>query len=118
MNGMPKPAVWPWYVGFCVAMAVLAVFVAGLGLFFLIAPTAWMNMPKHEAVVLGVVYLAGGAVLFLPYAVAPFLPCRPWHWVYGLVLICLSMTSCCCLPAAIPLLVFWIKPETKAWFQG
>jgi len=27
------------------------------------------------------------------------------------------LTSCCILPAAVPLLIYWVKPETKAWFN-
>jgi hypothetical protein len=26
------------------------------------------------------------------------------------------MTSVCCIPACVPLLIYWIKPETKAYF--
>jgi hypothetical protein len=37
-------------------------------------------------------------------------------WVYDIVLICLGMTSVCCMPVTIPLLIFWIKPDAKAWF--
>jgi hypothetical protein len=37
--------------------------------------------------------------------------------MYDLVLICIGMTSCCILPAAIPLLIFWLKPEAKNWFH-
>ena len=32
-------------------------------------------------------------------------------WTIGL-----SMTSCCCLPFAIPLLIFWIQAPTKDYF--
>jgi hypothetical protein len=32
------------------------------------------------------------------------------------VIICLGMTSACFLPVCIPLLIFWIKPETKLYF--
>ena len=50
------------------------------------------------------------------FGAAPFLPRRPWVWIYDLVLICLGLTSVCCLPATIPLLVYWLKPEAKSWF--
>jgi hypothetical protein len=41
---------------------------------------------------------------------------RPWVWKYDLVLICIGMTSACFLPACIPLLIGWFKPETKLIF--
>ncbi|MGB7159266.1 MAG: hypothetical protein WBD40_14450 [Tepidisphaeraceae bacterium] len=57
-----------------------------------------------------------GVPLAAVFGVAPFLPRRPWVWIYDLVLICLGLTSICCMPATIPLLIFWLKPEAKAWF--
>ena len=33
-----------------------------------------------------------------------------------MLLICVGMTSCCCIPACLPILLQWIKPDTKAWF--
>ena len=52
-----------------------------------------------------------GACL-LPLVLKP----APWLWTYDLVIICLGMTSACFLPVSIPLLIHWIKPETKAYF--
>jgi hypothetical protein len=57
-----------------------------------------------------------GVALAAPFAVAPFLPRRRWVWVLHVVLIALGMTSCACIPATVPLLIFWIRPETQAWF--
>jgi hypothetical protein len=34
------------------------------------------------------------------------------------VTIGLGMTSACTLPICIPLLIFWLKPETKAFFHA
>ena len=39
-----------------------------------------------------------------------------WLWIYDLIIICLGMTSACFWPAVIPLLIFWLKPETKRHF--
>lgn len=49
------------------------------------------------------------------YAIAAMIPRRPWRWTVGLVAICLGLTGCTA-PFAIPLLIFWVKPETKAAF--
>jgi predicted Co/Zn/Cd cation transporter (cation efflux family) len=54
--------------------------------------------------------------LFILFAVAPLLPKKKWAWIYGFVPICIGLTSCCSLPFSIPLLIFWLKPETKAFF--
>ena len=54
-------------------------------------------------------------VLVLIFATAMLLPRVRWAWTYSLVLICLGMGGIT-LVAAVPLLIFWIRPETQAWF--
>ena len=44
------------------------------------------------------------------------LPRKPWVWIYDMVLICIGFTSACCLPAAIPLFIYWLKPEAKIYY--
>ena len=66
--------------------------------------------------VYGVALAVTGAVLHSVCFSAFFLPRRPWAWVVHLVLIALGLTSCCTLPASIPLLVYWLKPDAQAWF--
>lgn len=65
---------------------------------------------------LGGLYLGLGLVFLIPLALAFFLPRRRWAWVYHLVLICFGMTGCT-IVASIPLLIFWIKPDVKAYFN-
>jgi hypothetical protein len=74
---------------------------------------------EEEAMLLwieGILFIGLGIPLMVVFAIAPFLPKKPWVWIYGIVLIGLGMTSVCCLPATIPLLIFWIKPETQQFF--
>ena len=33
-----------------------------------------------------------------------------------LILIAISMTSLCCIPAAVPLIIFWIKEENRQYY--
>ena len=63
-------------------------------------------------VFLVLIFLVFGSVFLTSF----FLPRKPWVWVYNMVLICIGFTSACCLPAAIPLLIYWLKPEAKAYF--
>ena len=111
-----KPAVWTWYVVYCVAMAILYLLVIGAGIFFLLADPVWLEEDAMLLRVEGALFLGLGLVLMVIFAIAPFLPKKPWVWIYGIVLIGLGMTSACCLPATIPLLIFWIKPETQHFF--
>ncbi len=123
-----QPGVVLWFKIFCGFMLALYLMVAGLGTLMLMMPELLVdpeagiasNQPADttEAAIMGGVYLALGGILAVLYVLPFFLPRRKGTWVYNLVMICLSMTSFCCLPAAIPLLIFWIKQETRDWYIG
>jgi hypothetical protein len=109
------PAVYTWFVVYCIFMALVYLFLAVLGIVYMfIEPDP--EMSAEEAKVMGSVFLILGLALFVPYAAAPFLPRKSWVWVFGLVLICLGLTSTCLLPVCIPLIIFWAKPEMKAFY--
>lgn len=57
-----------------------------------------------------------GLALAGVFVAALFLPAKPWVWVYHVVLICLGLSSVCCLPVCIPLLIQWLKPDVRAHF--
>lgn len=112
------PPVWKWYVAYCALMAIMyfLVVIVGVVLFAIAAGSEMNQREAQESLVLGLIYIVLGLLFLAPYAAAPFLPRRRWAWVVGIVLIGIGMTSMCCLPAAIPLLIFWLKPENKAFF--
>ncbi len=56
--------------------------------------------------------------LAMLFGFGPFLPRKNWAWIYGIVLIAIGLTSPCCMPVSIPLLIFWIKPEIRAYYFG
>ena len=109
------PGVYTWFVVYCILAALLHLTLAvlGIGLMFT-GPDA--DMSAAEATIMSAVFLILGLLFFIAYAAAPFLPRQGWVWVYGLVLICLGLSSTCCLPVCIPLLIFWLKPEMKAFY--
>lgn len=52
------------------------------------------------------------------YAWAAFVPRKPWGWKLGLIaIIAMFFPFCITIVLMIPLLVFWLKPETKGAFQ-
>ena len=110
-----RPGVLPWFNAYCILMALLYGVFAVLGVVLLFVP-ANSQSDRIAAMIQGFVFLGLGVGLSGVFGVAPFLPRRPWVWIYDLVLICLGLTSVCCLPATIPLLVYWLKPEAKWWF--
>ncbi|HEX7774278.1 MAG TPA: hypothetical protein VF435_17765 [Pyrinomonadaceae bacterium] len=112
---MTTPPAHKWFILYCVLMALVYLFTAIMGIFFLFAEPD-QEMSAEEATVMGTVILILGLVFFVPYALAPFLPRKSWVWVFGLVLICLGLGSACCLPICIPLLIYWLKPEMKTFY--
>jgi hypothetical protein len=54
--------------------------------------------------------------LALSVAVLLFSAPQPRHWTLGLVLICLGLLTPITLPASLALIMFWLKPETKAYY--
>ena len=114
-----RPGVWPWFMTYAILMALLYLLLAGFGVTVLAVGPDQFADPKTSAdewVGIAIALIAVGLVLGVAFGLAPFLPRRPGAWVYDLVLIALGLTSACLWPMTIPLLIFWIKPETKRWF--
>lgn len=106
-----RPSVITWYRVFAVAQP----------LWYVLALVGWvLTMPADSApVALSLLdlrlHIASIAVLGAFYAFAALVPYKPWGWTVGLVAIGLGLATCLA-PAAIALLVFWLRPETKAAF--
>lgn len=113
---LATPPTFKWFVVYCVLMALGCLLTALIGIVYMLTEPE-PDMSAEEAKIMGVLFLIFGLLFFLPYAFAPFLPRQSWVWVFGLVLICLGLTSTCCLPVCIPLLIFWLKPEMKAFYN-
>ena len=107
-----KPQVVVWYKVFCGAMAAVYLLLVFFGI-FLVSEVAH----DEEAFINGIVCMLMGPPLAIAFGLGIFWDEKPWHWIYGLVLICLTLTSCCCFPVSIPLLIYWLKPENKSYFN-
>jgi hypothetical protein len=106
-----------WYRVYCGVMAGMYFLLIFLGIFMatVVPPTRQYESPQ-ENLIIGIVYTVLGVVFFLIFAVALFLPRKSYNWIVGIVMMALGMTSCCFLPFLIPLMIYWVKPETKAYF--
>jgi hypothetical protein len=111
----PAPAVWTWYLAYAIALAVVYWICVAAGIALLVFNPA-QSSGEMPTWLTGGILIGMGVPFGLAFSAAPFLPKRPWAWVYHLVAICIGMTSACCMPACIPLLIYWLKPETKAMF--
>jgi len=117
----PKPAATTWYMVYCVLMALMYLLVAGAGAMILFGPAEMQrslteSQNSLEPMVLGAVYAGLGLLFGCLYALGALAPRRPWAWIYGIVLIAFGMTSICCLPLTIPLLIYWIKPDVQRYY--
>ncbi len=66
----------------------------------------------HATILLYLILTVASTIFF---AVATFVPYRPWGWTIGLIAIALGLSSVLIL-FAIPLMVYWLRPLTKAAF--
>lgn len=125
---MQQPQVVTWFRVYCGLMVVIYIAVAIFGGFMAANPDM-LNDPNprpgssvpssaDEAFIMGVMYCGLGIVLTIVFLVPFFLPRRFGAWIYDLVMICIGLTSCCFWPVTIPLLIFWIKEDTRVWFKN
>ena len=105
-----------WYRVYLTAMVFLYSATIIFGIYLLVAKPETSEYDSSQMFIMGVVYAAIGAVCFILFAGALFLPRKPWNWIVGIVMMAIGMTSCCFVPVLIPLLIYWLKPETKAYF--
>lgn len=110
------PKTFFWYRVYCALMVVLYFAVTVFGLVIAVIQPETSEYQRDEMLIMGIAYALVGMVMFVVYTVALFLPPKPYNWIVGIVMMAIGMTSCCCIPAVIPLLIFWIKPETQAFF--
>lgn len=103
------PGVVTWFKVYAALMALVYLLLMGLGIFMIVAGASLEGMEELQGdaspIVIGVLYAIMGFVFAIVFAVGLFLPRKPWGWIMGIVLIALGMTSLCCLPATIPLLI-------------
>lgn len=114
---MQPPPVILWFKVYAFAMAALYLLCIAFGVFIILFGNGTMEMPSQEALVVGTILAVVAGPLLLVYAAAPFLPRTSWAWIVDLILIAFGFTSCCTLPFCIALLIFWLRPDVKAYFN-
>ena len=116
------PKVLFWYRLYAVGMfALYALLTIGMisALVFMPREALQQADPDLPPIIYTIYFIAISAVSLVMaavFGVSFFLKTKPWTWVYHLVLICLGFGSPCCLPASVPLLIFWIRDDTRNYF--
>jgi hypothetical protein len=110
------PPVIKWFKVYAGFMAALYGLLTLIGLVLVVVSFGDEELGMAERLILASVFLILCGGLTAIFAFALFAPRSSWVWVYDIVLIAIGLTSCLTIPAAVPLLLYWIKPEAKAWF--
>ena len=105
-----------WYRVYLAALAFLYLLVIGLGVFLLVYQPPTRKYDSEEVLIMSIAYIFIGTIFFLAFTIALFLPPKPYNWIVGIVMMAIGMTSCCFVPFVVPLFIFWLKPETQAFF--
>jgi MFS family permease len=113
---MTRPGVVVWARIYAVAFALLYL-AATVGGAFLMGMAGDLHGREADDLMNEGAILAVLSPVFMGFSVVvAAAPRKKWGWIVNVVLMGLSGTSCMCMPMAIPLLVFWLKPETKRWY--
>ena len=106
-----------WYRVYLAVLVFLYLALTVFGLYLALGqPLQTREYDAQELMLMGIIYAILGAIFFLAFAIALFLPPKPYNWIVGIVMMAIGMTSCCFIPFVVPLFIFWLKPETKAFF--
>jgi len=112
----PRPGVILWARIYATLFAVMYLVATFGGVFLLYAGSDLSGDKAGEAMVEGVIMVVLCPALMVLSVVAAVAPRKKWGWILNVVLIGLGCTSCMCMPASIPLVIFWLKPEVKRWY--
>jgi hypothetical protein len=103
-----RPSVIMWFRLYAFAMAVMY--------FGLVALFTFDPLFRASADTPGQLVMRGAVALMgVANAIAIFVPYRPWGWTFALVVIGLGCVSSVFV-VTIPLLLYWLKPVTRAAF--
>ena len=120
-NDYAPPAVPPvvfWYKLTMAATALLYLVCVAGSVFVIAKPDllADTEMNPTEWRALGAVGVAISAPLTVAYALPLFLPPSKGAWIFGIILIAFLLSSCCYWPFCIPILIYWLRDENRAYF--
>lgn len=112
-----RPRVIFWFRIYAAAMTALSLAVLSLAVASALSASGAITGAPGDASPYYVALLTLGASLVLAvlFAVATFVPYRPWGWSIGLLAIAMGLVSVSVF-FAVPLLVLWVRPNVKAAF--
>lgn len=120
MTSTVEPACVKWFRVYCWAMILLYLLLMVGGVVIALIPRfVDEDLGRRTGAILyaeAAIFFLLGAVFAVAHMFALSRKRTPGYWVFQMVMICFGLTSPCTLAAAVPLLLFWLRPETKAWY--
>ncbi len=113
-----RPVVILWFRVYAALMTLVSLGVLGLAVMMGYAatrPEVALDAGAASAPLVAIVLALLATALVVLYGTATFVPFKPWGWKLGVVAIGLGLMGGSAI-FAIPLLVFWLKPQVKAAF--
>lgn len=121
-----RPPIIAWYGAYCWLAAGFKTILAGLGLWLALSNDWWMRnaeesgsqIPNWLIPAMGIILIS----IFLPMALVtawlPRMPQRKSTWQVHFSCLIMGCCTVALTPFALPLLLGWMKPEVKSWFEG
>jgi hypothetical protein len=122
-EGSRAPEVVYYFRLYAGITGVLYAILALVGIGMMLSPL-WMTRPRAAAgadigaFIGGVFYMGWGLAFGAPTLIAMFGGRRAWVHTLGTIVIAAGMMQVCCIPILIPLLIAWLKPETRRYFDA
>jgi hypothetical protein len=113
---LTRPGVIVWARIYAMGLALLYLAATVFGAFLMVTAGDLHGREADDLTMEGIILAVLGPVFLGFCVVVAAAPRKKWGWIVNVVLMGLSGTSCLCMPMVIPLLVFWLKPETKRWY--
>ncbi len=107
--------IYLWYRIYSGCLLFASVVIICAGVYVFTAPPGAPGTTEEGQTVGAVLYIILGSITAVLYSIALFSPRKPWSWVFGVVLLAIGIVTFCFLPSLV-LLIFWSKPETRAFF--
>lgn len=116
----PTPEGVTYYRLYCGFLAAADFIIVVISFVMMIEPSLKpTGLPKDLSnVIVGAFYLLIVGLHLLGCLLTLFSGRKPWVHTLGMVIVGLSLLSCCCMPFGLPVLIAWNKPDVKRYFAG
>jgi hypothetical protein len=114
------PKVVVWYQRYCQAAVALFLLGSGLGVYAISARNSLAETVGVDPVAMGIfglLWILTLNFLALVHFAALRSPRAPWAWKIHAIVLGVGMTTLVLWPVALPLMWYWMKPETKLFFS-